>query len=238
MFKVIPAIDILNGKVVRLTKGDYNRVDHYDYTPAELAKEYESNGATRIHIVDLDGAKDGKLTNLDKLKEIRNTVQCELEFGGGVRSQETVQTLLDIGINYVVLGSLLIKDPETALNIIKKYPGKIIAGIDANNDMVAVEGWIETSAITIESIIKILEKHDVESIVYTDIAKDGTLEGPNFESLSKVARITNIPIIASGGVSNLADVKKLRTMADSGIKACIVGKAILAGRISLSELFA
>jgi phosphoribosylformimino-5-aminoimidazole carboxamide ribotide isomerase len=237
MFTIIPAIDLLDGKVVRLTQGDYNQVDHYSYQPEELAKIYEDAGATRIHIVDLNGAKEGQLVNLEVIKKIREAVSCEIELGGGIRTKETVATLLNIGINYVILGSVLIKDPELTFSIIKDYPNKIIAGIDAKEENVAIEGWLEKSNLTISDLIKTLESKAVASIVYTDIQRDGMMIGPNLESLKKVASQTDIPIIASGGVSCIQDISNIKQLKYLGVNACIVGKAILSNAIDITKLF-
>ncbi|MCP4049130.1 MAG: 1-(5-phosphoribosyl)-5-[(5-phosphoribosylamino)methylideneamino]imidazole-4-carboxamide isomerase [bacterium] len=238
MFEVIPAIDLLDGKVVRLSQGDYNRVDYYDqYTPESLAGLYEDSGAKRIHIVDLNGAKDGKLVNLDAVKRIRASVSCKLELGGGIRSRETVKQLLDTGLDYIILGSLLIKSKDLAFDIIRSYPGRIIGGLDANDNMIAVEGWTESSNISVEAVLAELAEVPVASIIYTDISKDGMLTGPAVASLKKMAAITDIPVIASGGVSCIDDVVSLKALEHSGVSGCIIGKAVMTGKIDVRTLF-
>ena len=235
MFNVIPAIDLLEGKVVRLTQGDYDQVSDYDISPANLAIKYVENGAKRIHIVDLNGAKEGKLINEPAIQAIRKAVDCQIELGGGIRTLETAQTLLEIGIDYLILGSLLIKDPQTSQNIIKQYPNQVIAGLDAHGLSLAIEGWQEASQITVHDMLTQLQELPLSEIIYTDIAKDGMLAGPSFEHLKTVAQESPFPVIASGGVSSLDDIKKLKDIPN--ISGCIIGKAILNQKIELSELF-
>lgn len=231
MFEVIPAIDILNGKVVRLTQGDYAQVSHYDYTPVDLAKKYQDMGATRIHIVDLDGAKDGRPVNIELVASIRKSVSCALELGGGIRTLDQARHWLEIGINQVVLGSLLVKNLTLALDIIHTFPKKIIAGIDAKGDWVAVEGWVENSGISIANTVKTLEETPIHSIIYTDISKDGTLAGPNLQGLQSLMKLTAFPIIASGGIGCDADIAQVRSLAPH-VSGVIVGKALLMGKVS------
>ena len=237
MFNVIPAIDIIGGKVVRLTQGDYGRVTHYDVTPAQLAKQFEDNGAKRIHLVDLDGAKDGALVNLDTFKAIRSAVSCELELGGGIRTKNAVSQMIEIGIDFVILGSLLVKNNVLSSEIISSFPGKIVAGLDTKDGMVATEGWIEKSTVSVRDVLDTLPESDLESIIYTDIAKDGMMEGPNIEALKDVSGITDIPIIASGGVRNLDDIAQLKAFSNRGISGCIIGKAIVSGQLPLDQIW-
>ncbi len=237
MFTVIPAIDIINGKVVRLTQGDYNRVEEYTFSPADISKQYESHGATRIHIIDLDGAKSGKICNTDTLREVRAAVNCELEFGGGVRDIETVAQLIDLGIDYVILGSILIKNPELAHRIIRQFPGHIIAGIDAKDEKVATEGWLYNSTMPATDLIEQLNDLPLESIIYTDIAKDGAMLGPNLDQLKTMTAVAKHPIIASGGVRSLEDIQEIRALESLGVSGCIIGKAVLSGSLPLSDIW-
>lgn len=237
MFEIIPAIDILGGKVVRLTQGRYDQVDYYDYTPADLAKLYEENGATRIHLVDLDGARDGKLVNGDVFAEIRRSVKCSLELGGGIRSEQTAKTLFDLGITYIVLGSLLVKQPVLSEEIIRTFPDRVIAGIDAKNGMVATEGWLEESTVSAAKLAAHLSSWPLAGIIYTDIGRDGMMNGPNIEELKTVAAATSLPVIASGGIRSVMDISALKTHYDNGIQGCIIGKAILSGKIDLAKLW-
>lgn len=233
-FTVIPAIDLLHGQVVRLTQGDYAQVSHYDIDPASLAKKYEDAGASRIHIVDLDGAKAGKLVNLNAITAIRKAVSCELEVGGGLRNEESIDILFSIGVNYAILGSVLIKDPNFAIKQIHRFPKKILAGLDCHGDKIAIHGWVESSQATLLETISNLEGLPLGGIIYTDIATDGTLAGPNLPMLELLRKMTDLPIIASGGIGTSAH---LSAVADLGVFGCIVGKAILSGTVSLDTIF-
>jgi phosphoribosylformimino-5-aminoimidazole carboxamide ribotide isomerase len=237
MFEIIPAIDLLEGKVVRLTKGDYRQVDYYKYTPTDLAKMYVDKGAKRIHVVDLDGARTGELVNIKTIETIRNAVASKIEVGGGIRDEEKANTLFSLGIDFVIIGSMLIKAKSAAINLIEKYAQRIIVGLDARGEKLAHAGWLEQTNITLTEIIQELNDLPVAALIYTDINKDGTFLGPNIEELNKIAKIAQMPIIASGGVKDRKDIEKLRTMAKQGIIGCIVGKAILAEKIDLEKLF-
>lgn len=236
MFHVIPAIDILNGQVVRLTKGDYGQVQHYTQRPEELARYYESNGAKRLHIVDLDGAKAGTIVNRHVIEKIRSAVQMELEFGGGIRTPQAVSDILNLGVDYAILGSILVKNTDLAVQLIEQYPHQIIAGLDMKQDSIAVEGWIESSSKSLSDILSILSTKPIASIIYTDIDRDGTLTGPNLVGLRKMASLTQIPIIASGGVSNDQDIADVSALSHEGILGCIVGKAFLNGTASVQSI--
>jgi len=236
-FAVIPAIDLLNGKVVRLTKGDYNQVSYYDITPAELAKKYSHHGASRIHIVDLNGAKAGKLINLDSIKAIRKAVDCTIELGGGNSNEETNNQLLNEGLGLLVLGSLLIENPAEAKKLIEKHPHKLIAGLDTKNKKISVEGWIKESTHTVESLLETFNELPLESIIITDISRDGTLEGPNLKHLSDITKLSKHPVIASGGVGTGNDIDAIQKLTHQGIIGCIVGKAIMENKVDLSKLW-
>lgn len=236
MFEVIPAIDLLDGKVVRLTQGDYAQVTPYDQlTPAEWAKKMEDSGATRLHIVDLNGAKSGSMVNLSAIESIRNACKAKIDLGGGIRSLETAKKLRDLGIDFLVLGSMLTKNMPLATEIINAFPEQIIAGLDAKDTDLAVEGWIENSGISILTMIEKLNAFPLHAIIYTDISKDGMMAGPNLNSLAEVATISKHPIIASGGISSLQDIKDVQFLSPQGINGCIVGKAILSGKISVEN---
>ncbi len=237
MFTVIPAIDLLDGKVVRLTQGNYDQVQTYThYSPAQWAKYFEDNGATRIHIVDLNGAKSGKPVNMPAIEAIRKAVSCTLELGGGIRHTPTVAQLIEQGIDYIILGSLLTKEFALASAIIEAYPHKIIAGLDAKNMILAVEGWLEDSKISVLEIIKHLNTLPLNAIIYTDIDKDGTLSGPNLEALVSVANHSKAPVIASGGVGEIAHIQAIQHLHNTNIAGCIVGKAALSGKIAIRDL--
>ncbi|MFA5878856.1 MAG: 1-(5-phosphoribosyl)-5-[(5-phosphoribosylamino)methylideneamino]imidazole-4-carboxamide isomerase [Candidatus Margulisiibacteriota bacterium] len=235
-FLIIPAIDILDGKVVRLFKGDYNQKENFNYEPQDLAKLFSDQGIKRIHLVDLNGAKDGNLTNKKTIKAIRASVKCELELGGGIRNQSNVQELFDLGLDYLIIGSILGKNIEESASIIKQYPNKIIAGLDSKNDYLAIQGWLNESKILLSDLIKSLHDLPLNSIIYTDINKDGTLTGPNIKKTLEIANLSKFPVIASGGISGIEDILTLKKLADQNIKGCIVGKALLSGRVSLEEI--
>jgi phosphoribosylformimino-5-aminoimidazole carboxamide ribotide isomerase len=235
MFEPIPAIDILNGQAVRLTKGDYGQVTVYG-DPVAFAKKWAAAGATTIHLVDLDGAKAGQPVNTATIKAIRQAVSCELELGGGLRTLEAVTETLALGINRVILGSIALKDRPLTEFLVKEFGGeKIVIGIDAKDGFVAAEGWIETSTVRVETLLEIMAAIGVTTVVYTDISRDGMLQGPNLRAYQTIVGKTTISIIASGGISKLADVKDLAKI--KGLSGVIVGKALYENRINIEELF-
>ena len=234
-FDIIPAIDLLDGKVVRLTQGDYDDVTNYASNPVDLAIEFEKTGARRLHLVDLDGAKDGKTTNFNVIKDIRNNTSLEIEIGGGIRTKESIDTYFNIGINQVILGSLLIKDFSNAEELIKTFPSKIIAGLDVKDGLIAIQGWVEKSEYTMIDFLEKINHLPIHSIIYTDVSKDGMMNGPDFEGLSHYSSLSTIPFIASGGVRGLDDINQLKKI--QNISGAIIGKALLSGSVSLKSLF-
>ena len=235
MFKIIPAIDILDGKVVRLFQGNYNKQENFERSATEWVEFYESEGADRIHIVDLNGAKEGKLVNRKLLKSIRETASCELEIGGGIRSLEQAQELIDLGYNYLILGSLIIKETEKAKAICQQFPGKVYAGLDTHDNFLAAEGWEEKSSVHLHTIIQQLNAWPLAGYILTDIAKDGTLSGPNLCYFKAASEHAKHPVIASGGIGNEQDIYQLKAL--DCLAACITGKAVLKNKISLKNLF-
>ncbi len=235
-FEIIPAIDLLNGQVVRLTQGDYAQVDTYPHSPVELARRFESAGAKKIHIVDLNGAKDGKPVNIDTVKAIRNAVSCELDLGGGIRTPDTAKMWLDTGIDYIVLGSAFIKTPNLSRQIVRKYPNKIIAGLDAKQGKIATEGWTESSALSVATFLTGWKDDPLAYVIYTDIEKDGMLNGPNLDAMQQVAEASPFPVVASGGVRNKEDIQMLRDL-HPPLKGCIIGKAIYADALDWTALW-
>ena len=215
----------------------YDRVERYDSSPAQLAEHYEKSGAKRIHIVDLNGAKDGKLSHIETLKEIRKQCSCEIEYGGGIRSLESVQNCFELGIDYVVLGSLLTKDFALSKQIIQRFEHKVIAGLDTKNNVLAIEGWRKAADQPLESLVNVLNTLPIESIIHTDIDTDGMLTGPNLNGLKQLCQKSKHPIIASGGVGSIEDVISVKELAKEGISGCIIGKAILSNKIPLQDLF-
>lgn len=232
--KIIPAIDLLEGKVVRLTQGDYSQVQTYPQDPSDLAKFYEDQGATRLHLVDLDGAKKGSLVNLDAIKKIRDHTKIKLEIGGGIRDQNAVTRLKNIGIDYLILGSLLATQFELASDLIHQNPQVFIAGIDVNNETVAIQGWLTHSSISLQDMIQRCNHLPLESLIVTDIATDGMLQGPNLTLLEKASLWSKHPVIASGGVSCKSDLHNLAKIPN--ISGCIVGKALLSGNLDINIL--
>ncbi|MBT6120522.1 1-(5-phosphoribosyl)-5-[(5-phosphoribosylamino)methylideneamino]imidazole-4-carboxamide isomerase [bacterium] len=233
-FEVIPAIDIIDGQVVRLVQGKYDQVTTYKSSAVDVAKSFEDAGATRIHIVDLDGAKEGSVSNGDTIAAIRKAVSCTLELGGGIRSVDTAKKWLDIGVDNVILGSLLIKNRDEAINIIEQFQERVIIGLDMINGEIATEGWIETSDEPLPDVLKELERLNVSGIIYTNIKHDGMMIGPDLEGLKKIGAMTTIPVTASGGVRDSNDILDIHKI--SNISGCIIGKAFLSGILNLNTI--
>jgi len=231
---IIPAIDLLDGRVVRLTQGDYSQVQPYDSDPVELARQFQDAGATRIHVVDLAGAKQGEPVHVDIITAIRDKVGVEIELGGGIRSLQVAKEWVNAGVNYIILGSLVIQDPPMASLIASTFPGQVIVGLDAHDGEVAISGWESPSGQGIQSVLTGIADWPLDSVIFTDIATDGTLGGPNLDALAHVLSITPHPIIASGGVGSLEHIHQLQSLP---LKGCIVGKALLSGYLSLADLF-
>lgn len=229
---IFPAIDIKDGNCVRLKQGKFDELDVYFDNPVEVAQKWESKGAEFIHIVDLDGAKDGKSKNYDIIANIAKTVNIPIQVGGGIRSEEAVKNLLDAGVNRVILGTAAVNDEKFLREMAEKYGEKIVVSVDAKDGIVAVDGWINLSTITSEEFVKTLDEIGVKTIVYTDIAKDGMMQGPNFNIYKEVSEISDIDVIASGGVSSIDDVKKLKSMDMYG---AIIGKALYIDKIKLED---
>ncbi len=232
---ILPAIDLRAGQCVRLTQGDYAQEKVYDSDPVKVALDFQDEGAQWIHIVDLDGAKSGEPQNWDALQSILRSVDCSVEVGGGVRSPETARRLIDMGASRVVVGTKLIQDPELAAQMFAEFGEKIVAGIDARNGQVAVAGWIEQSSTTAIELAKRMESQGAKRIILTDISKDGMLSGPNLELLDAVSQAVAIPIIHSGGIGVLEDLKLLYDKAKVRPEGVIVGRAIYEGRFTVKE---
>ena len=236
MFRLIPAIDIIDGGLVRLYKGDYDQVTEYDMTPVEMALYYQSLGFTYVHVVDLNGAKDGQLVNLDVIRSIAEIPNLSIQVGGGVRSLDHVEMLLDCGVSAVIVGSLFVKDFDLAVRMVHHFPDHIIAGLDILNGRLASHGWTEHSSIELNDFLNRLDDLPLHSIVTTDISKDGTFEGPNVQLYNDMSSISQHNIIASGGVSNISDVQELKQLNIKNIVGCIVGKAIIEGKITQNDV--
>lgn len=234
-FEVIPAIDLLDQKVVRLKQGRYDETTFYDHTPEDLIKFFQDTGAKRVHIVDLNGARDGSTVHHKIIESICNTTSMDIEVGGGIRNKKTARRYLDCGVNQVILGSLFIDDIESAIDITISFSKQVIAGLDAKNKHIATSGWETTSSFTISDLLSTLNKTpELHSIIYTDISKDGMMQGPNLEMLNQIASESTHSIIASGGVRDSNDVQEIMTI--SNVAGCIVGKAILNDLSQLKSL--
>lgn len=232
---IIPAIDLMDNQCVRLYQGQFQQKTQYFTFPSEQAKEFESAGASMIHIVDLDGAREGKIRNFDSIRDIRNSVQLPLEIGGGIRNFETAKELFDMGLNRVVLGTSAVNNTSLISDILSEYGADALAiGIDTKNGNVATKGWETETNITAHELITSMFDLGVRWINYTDIDRDGTLSHPNFEAIKELHdAFPEMNIVASGGVSSLEDVEKLREI---GVEGVIIGKAIYEGKIDLADL--
>ena len=234
--KIFPAIDIKDKKCVRLVKGDFNSKTEYEMSPVEQARSYKDHGFKNLHIVDLDGALTGDTINLDVIQEIVKKFDLKIEVGGGIRGFESIKKYTDAGVEKVILGSAAIKDKNFLKEACKKFPNKIALGLDAKDGYLCVSGWKENSNQLTLDFLKEVNEFGVSRIIYTDINKDGMKQGPNFEETSKVANTSNCPVIISGGVSSIDDIKKAKELNNNNIEGIIVGKAIYDGDIKLDEL--
>ena len=232
--KIFPAIDIKDKKCVRLIKGDFNQKTEYQLSPVEQATQFIDKGFKNLHIVDLDGALAGETVNLDIIKEIVSKFDFKVEVGGGVRDFDSIQEYADIGVDKIILGSAAIKDKNFLKKACKKFPKKIALGLDAKDGKLSLSGWKESSGISTLDFLTEVNDYGISRLIFTDINKDGTKESPNFEETLKVAEISNCPVIISGGVSSIEDIKKAKTL--KNIEGVIVGKAIYDGDIKLEEL--
>lgn len=230
---LFPAIDIRGGKCVRLKQGDYAQETVYHESPSEVAKEWERQGAEYIHVVDLDGAKTGDSLNAEAIREITKAVKIPVQVGGGIRSMETIDSLIASGVSRVIIGTAAIQNPSFVEEAVAKYAGKIAVSIDARNGFVATDGWTETTDVKAVKLLRWLEGVGVKTVVYTDIMKDGMLQGPNFDELYVMSKASDMDIIASGGVSTNLDIDKLKMM---NLYGAIIGKALYEGNLSLETV--
>ena len=233
--KIFPAIDIKDRKCVRLIKGDFDNKTEYEISPINQAEIYKNHGFKNLHIVDLDGALTGETINLDIIGEIVSKFDLNIEIGGGIRNFKSIQKYMDAGIEKVILGSAAIKDKNFLKKACQKFPEKIALGLDAKDGYLSISGWKEDSNQMTLDFLKEVNDYGVSRLIYTDINRDGMKTGPNFEETAKVADISNCPVIISGGVSSIDDVKKSKDL-NKNIEGIIVGKAIYDGDIKLDEL--
>lgn len=229
---IYPAIDIKEGKCVRLIQGDMDKATVYEEVPARAAVKWQDMGAACLHVVDLDGAVNGKLCNTKTVEEIIKSINIPVQLGGGIRDMDTIEALLDIGVEKVILGTAALKSPDLVRQAVEKYPCSIVIGIDARDGYVAVEGWQKTSSVKALNLAKNMESLGVKTVVFTDIWRDGMLQGPNFSGIAEIIENTSLEVIASGGISRMEHLLKLKKMGASG---AIVGKALYTGDISLGE---
>lgn len=230
--EIWPAIDLRGGKCVRLQQGDYGCETTFGDDPAEMARHWVRQGADRLHLVDLDGARSGRPGNLPSVRAILETVDVPCELGGGIRSEESIRQLLDLGLVRLVIGTLAIKEPEWFRRMCRAFPGRLVLGIDARDGRVATDGWIETSSMAATDVARHFAAEPMAAIVYTDIATDGMMAGPNVEAMAEMQAAVDLPVVASGGVTTVEDVARLARVPMAG---CIIGRALYEGRISLPE---
>ena len=234
--KILPAIDIKDNKCVRLIKGDFKNKTEYTMSPIDQAGKYKDHGFKNLHIVDLDGALSGEIVNLDIIQEIVKKSNLKIEVGGGVRNIDSIKKYADVGVEKVILGSAAIKDKNFLKEACEKFPNQIALGLDAKDGYLAVSGWKENSNLLTLDYLKEINDFGVSRLIYTDINQDGMKQGPNFHETSKVADTSNCPVILSGGVSSIDDIKKAKELNNKNIEGIIVGKAIYDGDINLDEL--
>ena len=234
--KIFPAIDIKDQKCVRLIKGDFNNKTEYDMSPVEQAGKYKDHGFKNLHIVDLDGALTGETINIDIIDEIVGKFDLKIEIGGGVRNFESIQKYTDAGVEKVILGSAAIKDNNFLKEACQKFPDKIALGLDAKDGYLSVSGWKENSNLKTLEFLKDVNDYGASRLIYTDINRDGMKLSPNFDETVNVANTSNCPVIISGGVSSIDDIKKAKEIGNKNIEGIIVGKAIYDGDIKLDEL--
>jgi phosphoribosylformimino-5-aminoimidazole carboxamide ribotide isomerase len=230
---ILPSIDIKDGKCVRLYQGDYSQMTIFSEDPAEVARRWHDEGATYLHVVDLDGAKTGSQANFEVIRQIVETSDLKVEVGGGVRNEATITELLNLGVDRVILGTVAVRDPHEVGQLCQRYGEKIVIGIDARHGLVAVEGWTETSLVSACLLAEELAKRGAMRFIYTDISRDGTLTEPNYEAFAEFQEAANRPVIASGGVSKAEHVERLRELGAEGV---IIGRALYTGDLKLKDI--
>ena len=232
---VIPAIDILDGRCVRLYQGDYQQSEVFGEDPVEVAQRWYSQGAKYLHVVDLDGARDGKPKNLKVIEAIARSIPIRVQMGGGLRDRESIVLVLNSGVSRVILGTAAVENSQLIADICAEFPEQIMIGIDARDGKVATRGWLTTSEVMAVDLAKRMTSIGIAGIIYTDIHRDGTMQGPNVEALRQLAENVDVPVIASGGISSITDLLNLLSLEAIGVKGAIVGRAIYTGDIQLRE---
>lgn len=234
--KIFPAIDIKDKRCVRLLKGNFDNQTTYEQSPFDQASKYKDVGLLNLHMVDLDGALTGELINLEIIKNIIKKLNISIEIGGGIRSMDKIQAYIDIGVDKVILGSAAIKDPNFLRQACETFKNKIALGLDAKKGKLSVSGWKETIDQTAEDYLRNVNKHGFSRVIYTDIDRDGTKTGPNLEETINISKISSSPVVVSGGISSIEDIKRIKKLNALNIEGVIVGKAIYDGDIDLNEL--
>lgn len=229
---ILPAIDLYEGKAVRLLKGDYNKMTVYDNNPSNIAKKFENSGAGYIHLVDLEGAKTGETPNIDVVRDIVKSTSLSAEIGGGIRSFDTIEKYLSIGVDRVILGTAAVTEEGFVKRAISEYGARIVVGADIKDGLVAIKGWLEKSSLSCDEFCLKMQNDGVKTIIVTDISKDGAMQGTNHELYNHLSKEFKLNIIASGGVSSLDDIKRLK---DDGITGAIIGKAYYTGAVSIDD---
>mgnify|MGYP003593171825 CR=1 FL=1 len=233
---IFPAIDLKNGKCVRLQQGKFDHVKVFNENPVSVAKEFEAKGAEYIHLVDLDGALEGELVNREVIEKIIKSVNIPCELGGGIRTIERIEELLNLGIARVILGTIAIKNPELTKEAVKRFGGdKVVIGIDAKKGKVAINGWVDVTEKDVVELIKEMESIGVKTVIYKEKKKDGMMQGISYDSVKRILELTNINIVVSGGVTTIEDINKLTALKNSKIEGVITGKAIYEGTLKLEE---
>ncbi len=235
VIEIIPAIDLLGGKCVRLFQGDYGEVTEFNSNPVEQALTWQSMGATRLHLVDLEGAKTGKPLNNSAIISIQEKLKIPIQIGGGIRTIKRAEELIGIGVQKVILGTIAIEEPKIVEILAKKHPGKIIVGIDVKEGKVATRGWTQKSDLNSSELVKRLSDTELGAIICTDISTDGTLKGPNLDFLQEIASISNVPVIASGGIGSITDIISLLPLNEFGVSGVIIGRALYDNKVDLRE---
>lgn len=232
---IFPAIDIKNGKVVRLLQGKFDQVTEYAEDPLVVARKWITEGARWLHLVDLDGAKTGTIQNKQHIINIARTLNVPVQMGGGIRTAEDVQSLIEGGVARVILGTKVVEDITFLKTMLEKWPDKIAVSLDCHNGYIAQSGWTKTSKVKALDFVHELEQLGLKCLIYTDIARDGMLTGPNYPELEKILDTAKIPVIASGGIAHIDDIKRLKKLTPKGLLGAITGKAIYEGKLSLKE---
>ena len=233
--QIWPAIDLRGGQCVRLQQGDYGRETVFGDDPAAMALHWQNQGAECLHLVDLDGARDGKPANLASIRAILKAVKMPCQLGGGIRDEETIAQLLDLGLYRLVVGTRALREPDWFRGICRKFPGKLALGLDARDGRVATDGWLNTSEVQATELARQLTDAPVAAVIYTDIATDGMLSGPNLRALAEMQAAVDLPVIASGGIANAEDVGQVAAL---GLAGCIIGRALYEGTLTLGDALA